>query len=95
MPLEVPVPTFKSSVEQRVYVLSLDEWLRKEFTLTPLQRQSAEWASKCCGFNLNQLGKSVQKALQRREERKIRQQIAGELAWLEAGTKKAEQPSGR
>lgn len=83
----LPVTTFKTRVDQRTYVLSLEEQLRKQFTLTLLQRQSHEWASRCCGFNLlslNQVATSVHKALQRRKIRKIRQQIAGELAELEA-----------
>jgi hypothetical protein len=87
MPLQLPVATFKTSVEQRVYVLTLEAQLRKAFTLTAFQRQSADWASKCCGLNLNQLFKSVKKGLQQREARKIHQQIARELARLEAARK--------
>jgi len=82
--LQLPVATFKTSVNQRVYVLSLEEQLRKDFTLTALQRQSADWASKCCGLNLNQLFNSAERALHRRKVRKIREQIARELAQLEA-----------
>jgi hypothetical protein len=82
-PLQLPVATFRVKVEQRVFVLTLEEELRKEFTLTALQRQSADWASKCCGLNLDQLFKSARAALQRREVRRIRQQIARELAQLE------------
>lgn len=88
VPLELPVATFKTGVNQRMYVLSLEEQLRKEFTLTTLQRQSADWASKCCGLNLNQLFNSAERALHRRKVRKIRQQIARELAQLEAARKK-------
>ncbi len=88
MPLPLPVPTFKTSVEQRVYAPTLEEQLRKEFTLGVLQRQSAEWASKCCGMDLNLLFKSAEKALHRRKVRKIRQQIARELALLEAARNK-------
>jgi hypothetical protein len=83
----LPVTTFKTRVDQRTYVLSLEEQLRKEFTLTLLQRQSHVWASRCCGFNLlslNQLATSLHKALQRRKVRQIRQQIARELAELDA-----------
>jgi hypothetical protein len=79
---------FKTGVDQRIYGLTLDEQLRKEFTLTPLQRQSAEWASRYCGLNLNQLFNSAERALHRRKLRKIRQQIARELAELEAARKK-------
>jgi hypothetical protein len=42
MPLQVPVAAFKISVEQRVYVLSFEDWIEKEFKLTSLQRQSAD-----------------------------------------------------
>ena len=88
MPLQLPVATFKTGVDQRMYGLTLEEQLRKEFALTPLQRQSAEWASRCCGLNLNQLFNSAERALHRRKLRKIRQQIARELAQLEAARKK-------
>jgi hypothetical protein len=85
--MPVPVATFKTSVEQRVYVLTLENWIEKEFKLTALQRQSAEWGSKCCGLSLDPLFKSAGRALQRRKERKIREQIARELAQLEARRK--------
>ena len=87
MPLQLPVATFKTSVEQRVFVLTFEEQLRKDFTLTALQRQSAEWASRCCGLDLNQLFQSAERALHRRKVRKIREQIARELAELEAARK--------
>jgi hypothetical protein len=29
-PVELPVATFRTSVEQRVYMVSFDEWLEKE-----------------------------------------------------------------
>jgi hypothetical protein len=86
--LQMPVATFKTRVDQRVYVLPLEDWIEKEFALTPLQRQSAEWAAKCCGVSLDPLFKSLEKALQRRRVRKIREQIARELAELEAAMKK-------
>lgn len=88
IPMPVPVPTFKTRVDQRVFVLTLEEALHKEFDLNDLQRQSAEWASKCCGYNLGQLVKIVDEALQRRTIRKTREQIARELAELEAAGKK-------
>ena len=80
--------TFKTGVNQRMYVLSLEEQLRKEFTLTTLQRQSADWASKCCGLSLSQLFNSAERALHRRKVRKIREQIARELAQLKAARTK-------
>ena len=72
-----------------MFVPSLEEHLRKEFALNLLQRQSAEWASKCCGYDIGQLVKIVDKALQARKLRKTREQIARELAELEAARKKA------
>jgi hypothetical protein len=81
------MPTFRTRVDQRVFVPSLEEHLRKEFTLTLLQRQSAEWASKCCGYGLGQLVKGVNKALRDRKVRKTHEQIARELAELAAARK--------
>ena len=89
MPVEKPVARFRTRVDQTVYVLTLDEWIDKEFNLIGIQRQSADWASKCCGIGLDPLFKSVENALQRRKERKIREQIARELAELEAARKAA------
>jgi hypothetical protein len=90
IPVEVPVATFKTRVEQRVYVPSLEESLAKEFNLTDLQRQSAAWAAKCCGMDLGLLIKPIDRALDRRKERKIREQIARELAELDAARRKAD-----
>ena len=75
-PVQMPAPRFKSGVVQRVYVLTLEEWLDKEFKMTALQRQSAEWAGMCCGgyvlgsVRLDPLFKSLGKALERRRVRK-------------------------
>lgn len=95
MPIRVPVATFKSGVEQRVFVPTFEEWLRKELALTALQRQSAEWASQCCGVslygvNVTHVAKTLERAWRRRQVRKVREQIARELAELEARRKKAE-----
>ena len=49
MPLQAPVATFRTRVDQQVFVLTLDDWLEKEFKLLGLQRQSADWAAACCG----------------------------------------------
>jgi hypothetical protein len=99
VPLEAPVATFRTRVEQRVYMLSFEEWLEKEFEMTDLQRQSADWAAKCCGgyvlasgaigIRLDPLFESLDRALKRRKVRKIREQIASELAELQAARKKA------
>ena len=97
-PVELPVATFRTSVEQRVYMVSFEEWLEKELEMTDLQRQSADWAARCCGYvlasgavgiGLDPLFDRLEKALQRRKVRKIRERIARELAELEAARKKA------
>ena len=88
-PLQVPVARFKTGVDQRVYVLSLEDWLEKELKMGVLQRQSADWGAKCCGISIDPLFKSIKDALQRRKERKIREQIARELAQIEAAREKA------
>ena len=88
MPLQMPVATFRARIEQRLYVLTVEEWIQKEFKLTALQRQSAEWGARCCGINLLTVGsgltKRIKEARRRREVRKVREQIARELAELEA-----------
>ena len=86
--LQLPVATFRTTVEQRRFMVSFDEWLRKEFELTPFQRQSQEWRSKCCGIDLIGWKNTLDRALQRREARRIREQIARELAQIEANKKK-------
>jgi hypothetical protein len=87
-----PVATFRSRVDQRVYVPTLHEWIDKEFRLTALQRQSAAWANNggivVYGIRLDPLFKSLNQALERRRLRKIREQIARELAQLEAARKR-------
>jgi len=87
-PVLLRPPTFKSRVDQRVFVLTLEEALHKEFDLNELQRQSAEWAAKCCGYDIGQLITKIDDALRERKIRKTRQQIWRELAELEAARKK-------
>jgi hypothetical protein len=84
----LPVATFKTSVEQRVYVLSFREALQKEFRLTDLQRQYQQWASQCCGIDILGLMDSGEKRLQRRRARKIHEEVTRELAQIEAAAKK-------
>ncbi len=86
-----PLPTFRSSVDHRVWVLTLEEQLHKEFDLTPLQRQSADWSARCCGINLIQVAKGINKAFQQAEERRVRGQIARELAEIEAARAQADE----
>jgi hypothetical protein len=92
-PVEAPVARFKTQVDGRVYLLTLDEQMRKEFELTGLKRQSAEWAAKCCGISLDPLFEAIKDARERRKVRKIREQIAREIAELEALARDA-RPAG-
>jgi hypothetical protein len=83
----VPVelrPTFKSNTDRHPFVLTLEQDLRKTFTLTDFQRRYAEYSSQCCGLNLAAVVKQIDGALDERRARKIREQIARELADLEA-----------
>ncbi len=86
---QLPVAVFKTSVDQHVYMLTFEQQLHKEFDLSVIQRQSQEWRSKCCGFNLLRLPKVVDGALKDREARRAREQVARELAEVEAASAKA------
>ena len=77
-------PTFKSSADRRVWVPTLEQHLHKQFDLSPMQRQSAEWAAQCCGIKVGQVVKLAQDALRERKIRKTREEIARELAFIEA-----------
>ncbi|MBP7568662.1 MAG: DUF2079 domain-containing protein [Acidobacteria bacterium] len=85
--IQTSVPVFRATVE-REDVPSFKALLEKEFRLNDFQRQSQEWSSKCCGLDLIGLVKGVDKYLKKREARKIREQIARELAQIEAASKK-------
>ena len=83
-PPPVPLPLFRTTVEEKRFMPSFEEQLHKDLEPTLLQEQSREWASKCCGLDVGALFKSIDRALQRRRERKIREQIARELEELTA-----------
>jgi hypothetical protein len=87
-PLEQPVATFRITIEHPRYVPTIEEWIRDEFKLTALQRQSAEWGAKCCGFNLLTAFDGLKKAYRRSKEERIRREIAAIVAELEARKKK-------
>ncbi len=59
VPIPPPRPTFKSRVDQRQFVLTLEQALHRDFDLNEFQRQSAEWRSKCCGFNIGQIFEAI------------------------------------
>lgn len=87
-----PVPlrvTFRSHADARVFVPTLEDVLHKQFDLNDLQRQSAQWAAQCCGLNVGQIVKVVDDAIRERKVRKTREQIARELAEIEAAARKA------
>jgi hypothetical protein len=79
-----PTPTFRTTTEGRALMLPFHDYLRQKLELTPLQRQSQEWASRCCGIDLGRLFNGLEKALERRKARQVREQIGRELAELEA-----------
>ena len=87
---KVPVPTatFRVTVTEHAFVVPIMESLRKEFELTPLQRQSAAWSSQCCGLNLATLTESIERSFRRWEERRIRDRVSRELAEVEAAARK-------
>ena len=88
-PPPVPLPRFRTTVEEKRFMLTFEEQLRKDLEPTLLQEQSREWASKCCGLDLGNLFKSIDRALDRRRERKVREEIARELEELKAATARA------
>jgi hypothetical protein len=81
-------PTFKARSEERVFVPTLEEVLHKQFDLNDLQRQSAQWAAQCCGFNVGQVADMIEDALRERKIRKTREQISREIAEIEDNIRK-------
>ena len=89
--MAVTAGTLASATGIRLFFAAGPVLLRKEFELTAFQLQSQEWSSKCCGMNLLNLhhwADKLDRARRRRDLRKVREQIAGELAQLEANRKK-------
>jgi len=84
-------PTFKARADQRTWVPTLQEHLHQKFDLSPMQRQSADWAARCCGLKVGQVIKMAEDALRARKVRKTREQIARELALIEAAALRAAQ----
>ena len=84
----VPVATYRVTVTQPLFVLPIMDSLRKEFELTLLQRQSADWSSKCCGLSIAALTEGVEKAFRRWEENRIHDRVSRELAEVEAAALK-------
>ena len=82
-------PTFRSRIDQRVFVPTLEEDLRKTFALTDFQRKYAEYSSQCRGLDLGGLFRRLDKALEESRERRTREQIALEVAEIEAARARA------
>ena len=77
-------PIFRTRSVDRPFVPTLEEHLHKTFELTDFQRQYAMYAASCCGIDLAALFGKVERALDERRERKIREEVARELAFVEA-----------
>ena len=86
--MPAPVATFRVTVDERVFGLPIMDQLRKEFELTPLQRQSADWRAKCCGVNLLAVADGIEKAVRQWRETRIRDRVTGELAEVIAAAEK-------
>jgi hypothetical protein len=86
--MPVPAATYKVTVTQPLFVVPIMDSLRKEFELTPLQRQSAEWSSKCCGLSIAALTEGVERAFRQWQEHRIRERVARELAEVIAAAEK-------
>jgi hypothetical protein len=83
----VPVqlrPTFRSEVDRHPFVPTLDEDLRRTFELTDWQRLYAEYRARCCGIGIGDVVTRLDRALDERRTRKVREEIARELRDLEA-----------
>jgi hypothetical protein len=80
----LPTPTFRTTTEGHTLMLPFQEYLHQQLELTPLQRQSQEWASRCCGIDVGRLFNGIGKALERRKTRRVREQIDRELVELDA-----------
>ena len=76
-------PTFRSGVEKHPFVPTLEEHLHNTFELTDFQRKYADYAANR-GFDLGIIFRAIDKALDERRTRTVREQIRRELLDLEA-----------
>jgi len=81
-------PVFRTRSVNRPFVPTLEEHLHKTFDLTDFQRQYAAYAASCCGIDLGLLFNKIERALDERRERKVREEVARELAFVEAAQAK-------
>ena len=93
--LQPRAPMFRTTTEARALMVPFQEHLRQQLELTPLQRQSRDWASRCCGIDVGRLFNGIGKALERRKARQVREQIARELGDLEAGRARTQDARSR
>jgi hypothetical protein len=87
----LPTPTFRTTTEGRAVMSPFEMYLRQQLEFTPLQRQSRDWASRCCGMDVGRLFNGIGKALERRKARQVREQIDRELAGLEVVRARAQE----
>jgi hypothetical protein len=81
-------PTFRTRTTGRPFVPTLEEHLHDTFELTDFQRSYAKYAARCCGIDIGALFNTIEKALDERRERKIHDEVARELAFVEAAAAK-------
>lgn len=81
-------PVFKTRVTDRPFVPTLEEHLRETFELTDFQRKYADYAAMCCGLDLGALFGRIERALDERKARKVHEEVARELAFVEAAQSK-------
>jgi hypothetical protein len=77
-------PTFRSETLAHPFVPTLDEDLRKTFALTDFQRRYADYAARAGGIDLGVLLRPIEKAIYEHRVSKAREQVARELAELQA-----------
>ena len=81
-------PTFRTRTTGRPFVPTLEEYLHDTFELTDFQRSYAAYGGRCCGLDLGAVFNTIEKALDQRRERKGHDEVARELAFVEAAAAK-------
>ena len=77
-------PVYRSRSVNRPFVPTLEEHLHETFDLTDFQRKYAEYAAVAGGIDLGVLFRKMERALDERRERKVREEVSRELAFVEA-----------
>ena len=81
-------PVFRTHSVDRPFVPTLEEHLHKTFDLTDFQRLYARYAASQ-GIDLGVLFGKIERALDERHQRKVREEVARELAFVEAAYAKS------